>query len=211
MRASLVQLYKRFYKETASLSETVQTNNPLHQPQGTDLLDKNPQYVCEMCVIRLHDAWARFCRELVVMSAYAEPLTGQGGRVPRAPGIRDRRHVIPTLLATYKKRTEEPNWHIPGDSLDAARRLNVQNYQSIAGGIGRSLPRSPTDQLREARNFFAHRNDDTAIRLRQVARNLGLSNLRQPYLLMVFPGAPGVSVFDLWVSQLRTMASVAVQ
>lgn len=209
MRASLVELYRHFAKETALLTQIIDSTQSL----ATAGYPENgyEQFIREMCMIRLHDAWARFCRELVVLSAYAQPLTADGRRVTRAPGIQNRRQVIPALLATYRRRTAEPPWHIPSDCLDAAKRLNISNYSTINNGLGLSFPQSPTDQVNRVRNFFAHRNIDTVRGVVQVARNLGLPRVTHPHLLVVSRIQPGVSVFALWVSRLRVMAQLAVR
>ena len=207
MPASLVKIYGGFLKEIMSLERILaSTSSP---SAGTRLGPE--QLTCEMCVVRLHDAWARFCRELVVLSAYAWPLTAQGQRVPRASGIRDRREVIPTLFATYQSKTTEPPWHIPGECIGAARSLNLANRSEIAGGLGLSFPQSPTDQLRQMRNFFAHRNVHTAKDVEQIAISLGMPNVRYFHLLLVSVMPHGVPLFVLWVQRLRRMAWLAIQ
>ena len=209
MPNSLVKPYRKFLKETASLAHIIESAASAlsHTWLGPE------QLTCEMCVIRLHDAWAHFCRELVVLSAYAQPLTAQGQRVTRAHGIRDRQQVIPALFATYprRRRNTEPPWHIPGKCIDAASRLNISNNSTIAIGLGQSFPQSPTDQLSDVRNFFAHRNVDTARDVSQIARNMGIPNVRHPHLLVVSAVPPGVPLFVLWTQRLKLMAWLAIQ
>ena len=191
MPASLVKPYRRFLKETTSLAHILEST------ASPSAHTRHQQLIREMCVIRLHDAWARFCRELVVLSTYAQPLTAQGQRVPRVSGIRDRQQVIPALIKTYQRRTAEPFWHIPMECIDAAHRLNVANYSAIAGGLGRSSPQSPTDQLRQMRNFFAHRNVDTAQDVTQIALSLGMPNVRYPHLAGDVSHASGCAAFRI--------------
>ena len=186
-----------------TLSETV--------PPPAHIRLRPEQLTCEMCVIRLHDAWARFCRELVVLSAYAQPLTAQGHRVPRTGGIKSRRDVIPALIATYPRRKTEPPWHFPRECIDAARRLSVSNNSTIASGLGLSFPQSPTNQLTQMRNFLAHRNTDTAQDVAQVAINLGMPNIGHPHLLVASVMPPGVPLFVLWAERLGLMAWLAIQ
>ncbi len=209
MPNSLVKLYRKFLKETASLehileSTTSPSANTQHRPE-------HEQLIREMCVIRLHDAWARFCRELVFLSAYAQPLTAQGQRVPRVSGIRDRQQVIPALFATYRRRTTEPSWHIPRDCIDTAGRLKISNNSTVASGLGQSFTVSPTDQLKQMRNFFAHRNVATAQAVTQVAVSLGMPNVRHPHILVASIVPPGVSVFTQWAQRLNLMAWLAIQ
>src|SRR5260370_15756449 len=66
---------------------------------------RHTQLTAEMVVIRLHDAWARFCRELIILSAFGHTHTLSG--VPLAPcsaAITSRNLVVPTLFSTYKKK-----------------------------------------------------------------------------------------------------------
>ena len=207
MPTSLVKIYGRFLKETTFLANILGStaSSATHTPPRLE------QFTREMCVVRLHDAWARFCRELVVLSAYAQPLTAQGQRVTRVSGVRDRQQVIPTLLATYRWKKTEPSWHIPTDCIGAARSLNIANNSTIASGLGLSFPQSPTDQLRQMRNFFAHRNVHTAKDVEQIAISLGMPNVRYFHLLLVSVMPPGVPLFVLWVQRLRRMAWLAIQ
>lgn len=210
MRADLQRLYQRFIREAFLLAAMIES-------RGAGSMDGQPaigwngsQFISEMCVIRLHDAWARFCRELVVISAYARPLTASGSRVSKAPNIAFRRQVIPTLLNTYRRRRTEPDWYIPNESLDAARRLGVTNYYSLLSGLGASLSPSPTEQVRFMRNFYAHRNHSTSQRVSQVTLDLGLSGLVKPHVVPLEIIHSGSSVFSLWVNQLRLMAQLAI-
>ena len=211
MPARLGAIYQRFGKETAMLTQTLESSiaPSIHTP-----LTIQQHSVVELCVIRLHDAWSRFCRELVVTSAYAKPLTAQGNRVPRASGVQRRDQVIPKLLATYKKRSQEPYWYLTDQCLDAAGRLKVSNYSAISSGIGLSFPDmspSPNDQVRLVRNFFAHRHQESADKALEIARNLHIPGVTHPRSLVVATVPPGILVFRLWVNRLRWMAYLSIQ
>lgn len=211
MPASLVAIYQRFVKETAMLTQTLEASiaPSIHTP-----LTIQQHSVVELCVIRLHDAWSRFCRELVVTSAYAKPLTAQGNRVPRAPGVQRRDQVIPKLLATYKKRSQEPYWYLTNQCLDAAGRLKVSNYSALSSGIGISFPDmspSPNDQVRLVRNFFAHRHQESAGKALEIARNLHIPGITHPRSLVIATVPPGISVFRMWANRLRLMAYLSIQ
>lgn len=204
MPAGLVAIYQRFGKETALLTQTLEAsialslNIPLTSQQSL---------VAEMCVIRLQDAWSRFCRELVVTSAYARPLTAQGQRVPRAPGIQRRDQIIPEFPTTYP-------WYMSNRCLDAAKRLNVSNYPAISRGIGASFPGvspSPNEQVRLVRNFFAHRHQESAGKALEIARSLNIPGVTHPRSLVVATVPPGISVFRQWVNRLQVMAYLSIQ
>src|SRR5689334_23093201 len=69
------------------------------------------QLACEMAVIRLHDAWARCCRDLVIVSACGNTTTLGGSALARSPLVNGKvGSVVPALLSTYKNRRTEPKW-----------------------------------------------------------------------------------------------------
>src|ERR1035438_5535119 len=73
-------------------------------------VDRHGQLACEMVVIRMHDAWARFCREIVITSAIGNTVTISGLPVSRCHvTVTDHGSAVAYLLSTYKKRRYEPN------------------------------------------------------------------------------------------------------
>ncbi len=209
---SLLIPYREFLKETHLLLEVVDAS-PVAS-HNSSIKTKQRNFAIEMCVVRLHDSWARFCRELVVVSAYAEPLTANGIKVPRIRGVNHRSQVIPTLLATYKKRREEPSWYLARDCIDASLRLQVSNHRTISTGIGLSFPSlsiSPNDQIRMVRNFFAHRSRSTASEAFSVASAFSFPAGGNLWALPTTLTPPGITVFAFWVNCLHLMALQSIQ
>jgi hypothetical protein len=204
---SLLGCYRRFLAESTWLlvafdealagGKAGAPMSPVHRLSG------------EMTVIRLHDAWGRFCRELVVSSAACRPLTASGVRLPRPPGIRGRRDVVPYLLASYRKRrTYEPKWAVAAECLDAAQRIGIANLATVMGAIGST--NSPAEDLRRVRNYFAHRGKWSADQLRyrctfQVGSQLTLEALAGQLV------PPGITRMESWINDLRIVAGAAIQ
>lgn len=164
----------------------------------------------EMCVIRLHDAWARFCRQLIIISAGGTPQTMGGSILLLAPGISKPSEVIPKLLSTRPRRKNfERRWHDPASCIDAAKRLGIQNLAEVSAGIGASP--SPLEDIRKMRNFLAHRGLETASDVRQVAQRLGFRATAKVEQIVSNRVSPGPTVFEMWVAQLQAMAWAAVQ
>ena len=69
---------------------------------------RQSQLACEMAIIRLQDAWSRFCRELVILSAIGKTETIGGVILSPSPGVKNRSSVIPLLLSTYARRRYKP-------------------------------------------------------------------------------------------------------
>lgn len=164
----------------------------------------------EMAVIRLQDAWARFCRELVLTSASDQPMTAAGTPLPRAPGIVVRSDAINALRRVYSRPPGEPKWFDAQASLRAATILGVHNYASISSGIG--VTPSPLDDLRSLRNFLAHRGELTAAGVRSIASRLQLAGRANVLSILLSPSSSsGMTILELWVKQLQAMSLVAVR
>jgi len=204
---NLMELYKQFVKESVMLTFILESSVTSNIRSSID--ENLLRLSREMCIVRLHDAWARFCRELVIISAYAKPFRAQGQQVQKAPGIKKRKDVIPKLISTYKGKRFEPRWHDAFECLDAANRLNISNSSVILSGL--SLSPSPVEDLTYVRNFFAHRSYENAQRVAGVATKLNLSTALRPDLMIVETVHPGVSVFRKWVNQLQIMALYSIQ
>jgi hypothetical protein len=171
---------------------------------------RHTQLTCEMAVIRLHDAWARFCRELIILSAFGHTVTLSGVQLnPSSAAIRSRSLVIPVLLSTYhrKGRVFEPKWADAGECVDAARRLSIMNLSTVAAALG--AVNSPANDIRCVRNFYAHRRKGAAM-------NAGATNLfSNPLRPVVFELAGythgGDRVIESWITGLIDVGTAAVQ
>lgn len=91
-----------------------------------------------------------------------------GGPIPASvpARFRSKEGASAYLISTYKKRTMEPDWYKPIESIDAASRLKIANLSKFAGAVG-STPWL-IDELRYTRNFFAHRSKRSALDVRDL-------------------------------------------
>lgn len=165
----------------------------------------------EDAAIQLQDRWNAFCRELVLLSWRGEVRTLSGTYIPRREGNRTREAALMALRATFtgrsKKRAEwEPRWFSPTDAIDAAGRLHVANLASISSGLG--LTPSPLDELRAIRNHFAHRGRESSSRLRICLGAGADASVAHDHLSQTTLG--GATQFEVWASQLDSMARIAV-
>lgn len=103
----------------------------------------------------------------------------------------------------------EPRWADPQESIVAAKNLKIKNFLNVSAGLG--LTPSPNEHLRRVRNFLAHRNQHTASELIKVYNAHGLPDKSRIDGLTQHVIAPGVTVFEQWIAQLRIMASSAIQ
>lgn len=208
MAAMLESIYERFSRECLLLDRVFNSDAATGHPAG---FHRN-QIAKEMCVIRLQDAWSRFCRELILSSAGSRAKTSNGIRLPRSPGVNRYGDVIPVLLRAYPNRNREPAWHSPVECVDAARRLKISNYSTVRNGLQLSFNGlAPTVQLTYVRNYIAHRNRGTAQGIAVVAQDLFISPVPRAFELASVVVQSGITLFALWVIRLRIMAQLSIQ
>lgn len=165
-------------------------------------------------IIRLHDAWARFCRELVLLSAQGKVITATGNYVPRSPVVAQRQSPLDALKSTYSSRRQswvlwEPKWFDPSETVDAAARLKIANFATVSGGIAATSV--AINDIRACRNFLAYRNKQSNDGLDYLRHRLGvsLSTRAEELANALVPG--GASLFELWCWELLQRATNAVQ
>ncbi len=122
----------------------------------------------EAATVFLQDQWNVFCRDLVINSWQGGVTTLGGMDIPVRSGPRSKADAMRVLRGTYTGKLKkapywEPKWFDATATIDAARRLGIPNFTSVAAGVG-GTP-SPLDELRAVRNYFAHRGRDTSDRL----------------------------------------------
>lgn len=127
----------------------------------------------EGAVVALHDAWNRFCKNLVLRSSYHQFET-RSGQVHRPAIGRNQSEALQflsvNLSAISSKSFGEPTWFIPAATIDAASVLDVPNKSTIAAAIGVSTIHStvspsvgvqanasPPKEVQSVRNYIAHR------------------------------------------------------
>ena len=202
----LQKTYRRFLAESQEILDISLRSQTLAAARVNP--DRLPEYSAEMSLVKLLDTWSRFCRDLVVWSAVGRTKTGGGILLASAPGIAQHADVIPTLMATYRKRKSEPDWYRASDCIEAARRLRINNFSTVANAIG--AKNSLADEIRVVRNYYVHRTSDTASKLKlklllSAADQLNIIDISNEKL------AGGNTRAFVWVSNLRAIGSAAIQ
>lgn len=178
----------------------------------------------EGAVIALHDAWNRFCKNLVLRSSYHQFET-RSGQVLRPTIGRNQTEALhflgANLSAISSKSFGEPTWFIPAATIDAASVLSVPNRSTIAASIGVSTIHStvspsvgvqanasPPKEVQSVRNYIAHRGKSAAVRMAPLMSTHGASNVLQ---LLDSPVAGGIRLFESWVFDMLDMADFATR
>lgn len=203
---ALAVLERRFFSESQRVLDMFSV-----QDAGSFNHQRLHEHAREASVIRLFDAWSRFCRELVICSAYARPITLNGSAVPRAPLVGRRADVLPLLRASFpdgKPPWWEPSWGISTRAIDSAQRLRVANFSAVSAALG--AVGHASDDLRRFRNFVAHRGEDTKTGVLSISRGLGIADDLPIEVMLVQPVPPaGAFLLESWIGDLRRVASAA--
>jgi hypothetical protein len=98
---------------------------------------------------------------------------------------------------------DEPKWHITRQYLRLMRQVSSSNLAAVQIALGYQ-PQSRED-LVTARNFFAHKSESTAKKVRALAPSYRLpASLGPPELLLsIEPGQSQPIVLN-WLDDLRT-------
>ncbi len=176
---------------------------------GASTDHRQGHFAGELVVIRLHDSWARFCRELIVLSAYGRTETLGGIRLSTSlPTIKSRGDVVPVLMSLSGGRLNEPKWYASDQCIRAAQRLNIQNLTTVSAALG--AVNSPANYLREVRNFYAHRKKQTAEQAIRSGNFTGRHPRTRVFQLNNYtPG--GRTVLESWTDDLIAVATAALQ
>lgn len=161
-----------------------------------------------MALVRLHDGWARSCRDLVIRSACGNTTTLGGAALARSALVSGAHgSVVPALLATFRRgRVTEPKWFDVTECVDAAQRLGVGNLATVAAGLGANT--SPAETLRAIRNFYAHRSHRTA---REAFRTGLFTSMAIDVFQLSKPARAGQCHVDDWIARLTDTLRAAAQ
>jgi hypothetical protein len=175
--------------------------------------------VVAYAAIEAHNLWASFARAFYlscVLRATREtgiPIT------ITAPGLLTTSDAIQYAVRLLKPRLttgppftrrDEPVWHDPNTLLKLLSSLGASNLLEVQAAL--SYPTKVFRLLPTVRNFFAHRNEETAQKSSGVARSLGLSGKLKPgeVLCSVLPGRPQNVLAD-WLDDLRAVMTLLCQ
>jgi hypothetical protein len=157
----------------------------------------------EMAVVRLHDAWVRFCRELVLESAAGGAVTLSGVKLRRV--AKTKSEALNRVRALHPRRYE-PRWGDPTLCLRAAGTLGLRNYSQVSAGVG--LTPSPIEDLQLVRNHLVHRHVGGR-EVDEIRDDLGLPIGARAIDLVEAPVPPGIPLLIRWSDQLQIMARLA--
>jgi hypothetical protein len=219
MSASIRELRKvvdDFNRESSQLEDIFISNNNPVIVLGFEL-PYSP--VDDGCVVALWDAWNRFVRELLLACSGSTTLGISGSKYYPTTTRTEDESIHCLCLAAKDRRTRirstrgEPHWFDQGAISDMVDALGIANRSQIVSAITSSgisitsgvLITNPIGEIRDIRNFIAHKN---AVTLRGIKQHLNSQhNSLSDYLHEIRLG--GVPTFGEWVDGLQAIASAA--
>ena len=212
MVAKLAQISDRFVKEVVLL-RTIFEENPRVLPYDGIWLDLHALPAQSYALIRLHDAWARYCRTLILASAAGKAETRSGVYVPPSPLISTQGNALLALRATFSPRQQrrvfwEPDWYKPHEAIEAATRLMVSNIASVnsLGAVTPGAIGDTTEDLRVCRNCLAHRSEQSNKQVNNLRLRLAVSVDTDILEIADSPVAGGATLFRRWCFDLANRA-----
>ena len=167
-------------------------------------------------LIDFHNTLATFLR-VYCLSSLSGAYTADGRRVQATPAIRGHRSALAFAIHTAGRpkksghRTlqhrHEPTWHDPNAIIRILRAANCSNADGVSGAL--SIGSRAIDHLTTTRNFLAHRNERTALKLRRLAPYYGIRAPRDPVAVLFASGygRPQRIVED-WIDDIFTIFSL---
>jgi hypothetical protein len=172
-------------------------------------------------VIRLLDAWNRFSRQLVLVSARGNVITDNGVKIRRSSVLAPGQLALDGLRAALPPNVRqrpvwEPRWFVPRRAIAAAATLAIENLTSVSAGLGLSatipgLSVGNPEDLRICRNYFAHRSKTTFDELWGLKQQLGVPVWTAVDALPKVVVSGGATLFNVWCLDLLIRARAAIQ
>lgn len=182
-------------------------------------LDAADRQVATYVLIELVTSWQNFLRQYCLASTAGGWLS-DGSRVTgptTARSIGDALDLVVPLFkpsatksATGWTHRDEPNWLDPRTTSSALMLLDLSNAAGFASAL--SAGSGIHDRVATCRNFVAHRNRGTAIKVRRLAREFGIVDEADPEELPFLrsPGRPQNLVSD-WLEELIAIVELVPQ
>lgn len=174
--------------------------------------------VVSFATIEAANAWASYSRALF-LSTCRGAVTAARVKVETNKSFATDTDALRFAAQLYKNYTlnpavplthrDEPNWFDPNvllkclDSAGASNFLDVGAALSFQGHVLKDLP--------TIRNFYAHRAENTARKVKTIAVALGVPADRHPTeVCLAFPANKSISVLRMYLRELQLLAELAI-
>jgi hypothetical protein len=166
-------------------------------------------------LVDTHNALATFMRTYC-LSSLAGAYMSNGTRVTANRPIRGHRSALTFAIRTERPRAtgkgpwshrDEPTWHDPNVLVRILNKAACSNAAGVNAAL--SLGSNAIEHLTITRNFLAHRNETTAVKLRRLGSRYGVGAPTDP-LAVVFAFGYGrpQRIVDDWLDDIFTIVSL---
>ena len=207
---NLEQLAIQFGERTTRLIPLVRS---VPSPADNEI-DRRVAYV----TIELLNAWSSFTRAFYISSAL-RAYTASGARVVvTKPGLVTPDDAVALAMQKLRggkiarpvPRKREPSWHLGSNVITLVNEIGASNLATVTAAL--SYPTQAFRFLPIARNFFAHRNADTARQCRGLCAALALPPVWRPAdVLLQRDYAKPENLLTEWITDLSTVSNLMVQ
>jgi hypothetical protein len=174
-------------------------------------LNTEEDRIVAYATIEALNLWDSFVRAYYLSCVVTRALTDSGVRITTnvaLPTVDDAidfavKQIYPaTNRQPPWSRRDEPRWYVPGHIIKIMTSAQASNRAHIIAAFGYQT--AVFANLPTARNFFAHRNADTAEKVSAIAGHYTLSARLRPSDLLCsrLPGRPQALLSD-WLDDLR--------
>jgi hypothetical protein len=173
--------------------------------------DERALLSAEMAVIRLHDAWSRYCKELVIISALGRIHTLGGKYLNPCIAARSRKQALLSAVTAPSGKLRWIKWGDAGECIKVCARFGISNLNTVAAALGAN--NTASEEIRCVRNFFAHRGRGTY----EMAMKTGRfpASVRPDVWELAIGGLPagttGLTTIEVWIGNLEATAEAAAQ
>lgn len=167
------------------------------------------------CTIEAANAWAQFVRSYFLSCAVLRARTLSGARVSTG-AVRYRTYDDALVAATrvidprLDPRTtnvtakQEPNWAQKGEVRKIAATLHFSNIATVQRAF--AISTTTYSDIVSVRNFYAHRSQLGAAKIRTLSKNRILRATRpSEFVAALLPQRP-VRVYEQWLADFSTIA-----
>lgn len=168
-------------------------------------------------VIETFNLWASFARSLFLSSCMSAKTTSGHRVVLSAHSFATAEDALRFAIREIRgrnpsqpERRDEPAWYKTRHIARLFSDTGASNLGQIQAAV--SYQTAFFDEVPTVRNFFAHRNEETASRVQQIARNQRISPRLRPSEVVssVAPGRPQTLLAD-WLDDLRIVMRLSCQ
>lgn len=172
--------------------------------------------IVSFVTIQCLNAWANFARAYF-LSCTLSPWREKGLQITlNNSAIRTFDDAINAAMRKCKpwilqqgnwKQRDEPAWHVPETLIKSCDEICCSNSIEIREAL--SCQTEVFDHLSSFRNFYAHRNDDTAMKAKQIAHSYSIPLRHHPTEILLTPAydRPQILILD-WINDIEAVVEL---